>query len=83
MTETATGFQIGGFVNGKTQARIVFTRRGEQIELVCLTEDLACTQLSVVDQLSGWELVSACLEPYGAGLPNRGVGLATAARPAA
>jgi len=68
MTETVNGFQINGFVSGQTQARLVFTRRGEQIEIVCVTEDLACAQLSAVEALSTWELVSACLEPYRGGL---------------
>jgi len=63
MTETATGNQIDGFVNGKTQARITFTRRGEQMEIVCVTEALACAQLASVEALSGWQLVSATLEP--------------------
>ena len=63
MTETATGNQIDGFVSGKTQARIAFTRRGEQMEIVCVTEALACAQLASVEALSGWQLVSATLEP--------------------
>jgi len=63
MTETATGTQIDGFVSGKTQARIAFTRRGEQMEIVCVTEALACAQLASVEALSGWQLVSATLEP--------------------
>jgi hypothetical protein len=63
MTETATGNQISGFVSGQTQARIAFTRRGEQIEIVCVTEVLACAQLAAVEALSGWQLVSAELEP--------------------
>jgi hypothetical protein len=63
VTETATGNQIDGFVNGKTQARIAFTRRGEQMEIVCVTEALACAQLASVEALSGWQLVSAALEP--------------------
>ena len=66
MTETATGNQIDGFVNGKTQARIAFTRRGEQMEIVCVTEALACAQLASVEALSGWQLVSATLEPLAA-----------------
>jgi len=64
VTETPTGRQIKGFVNGKTQARLVFDRRGEQVEIVCVTEDLACTQLATVEALPGWKLVSASLEPY-------------------
>lgn len=67
MTQTASGFQIDGFVSGKTQARLVFTRHGEPIEIVCLTEDLACAQLAAVEDLSNWELVSACLEPRATG----------------
>jgi hypothetical protein len=70
LTETATGFQINGFVSGKTQARLVATRRGERIEIVCVTEDLACAQLATIEALSSWELVSACLEPYRPGLPG-------------
>jgi hypothetical protein len=66
MTETATGNQIDGFVSGKTQARIAFTRRGEQMEIVCVTEALACAQLASVEALSGWQLVSATLEPLAA-----------------
>jgi hypothetical protein len=64
MTETPDGRQIKGFVSGQTQARIVFDRRGEQVEVVCVTEDLACTQLSTLGALRGWKLVSAALEPY-------------------
>lgn len=71
MTETPTGPQISGFISGKTQARLVATRRGEQIEIVCVTEDLACTQLATIESLSGWELVSACLEPYYPGVPRQ------------
>jgi hypothetical protein len=63
MTQTPDGLQIDGFVSGKTQARIAFTRRGEQFEIVCMTEELACTQLATVEALSGWQLVSAALEP--------------------
>lgn len=63
MTQTPGGFQIDGFVSGQTQARIAFTRRGEQIEIVCTTEELACTQLATVEALNGWQLVSAALEP--------------------
>jgi hypothetical protein len=63
MTQTADGFQIDGFVSGQTQARIAFTRRGEQFEIICTTEELACTQLATVEALSGWQLVSASLEP--------------------
>lgn len=66
MTETPTGNQISGFVSGETQARIAFTRRGEQIEIVCVTEVLACAQLAAVEALSGWQLVSATLEPLAA-----------------
>ena len=72
MTETPTGPQITGFISGKTQARLVATRRGEQIEIVCVTEDLACTELAAIESLSGWELVSACLEPYYPGVPRQG-----------
>jgi hypothetical protein len=64
MTETPAGYQIDGFVTGKTQARIVFSRRGERMEIICLTENLACAELAAVDALSGWQLVSAALEPY-------------------
>ena len=63
MTESEAGYQIDGFVSGETQARIAFTRRGEQIEIVCVTEGLACTQLAAVEALRGWELVSAALDP--------------------
>jgi hypothetical protein len=63
MTETPTGNQISGFVSGETQVRIAFTRRGEKIEIVCVTEVLACAQLAAVEALSGWQLVSAALEP--------------------
>jgi hypothetical protein len=63
MTQTPDGFQIDGFVSGQTQARIAFTRRGEQFEIICVTEELACTQLATVEALSGWQLVSAALEP--------------------
>jgi hypothetical protein len=64
VTQTPTGSQISGFVTGKTQARLVFTRRGEQMEIVCVTEDLACTELAAIEALSTWQLVSARLEPY-------------------
>jgi hypothetical protein len=64
VTQTPTGSQISGFVTGETQARLVFTRRGEQMEIVCMTEDLACAQLAVIETLSSWQLVSARLEPY-------------------
>ena len=64
MTQTAHGNQISGFVRGKTQARIVASRRGEQVEIVCITEKLTCTELGTVDSLKGWQLVSAALEPY-------------------
>jgi hypothetical protein len=64
VTQTPTGSQISGFVTGETQARLVFTRRGEQMEIVCVTEDLACAQLAVIETLSSWQLVSARLEPY-------------------
>jgi hypothetical protein len=63
MTQTPDGFQIDGFVSGQTQARIAFTRRGEQFEIICVTEELACTQLAILEALSGWQLVSAALEP--------------------
>jgi hypothetical protein len=63
MTQTADGLQIDGFVSGKTQARIAFTRRGEQLEIICTTEELACAELATVEALSGWQLVSASLEP--------------------
>lgn len=66
MTQTADGNQINGFVSGETQARIAFTRRGEQIEIVCVTEALACAQLATVQSLSGWQLVHAELEPLAA-----------------
>jgi hypothetical protein len=72
MTETPTGPQISGFISGKTQVRLVATRRGEQIEIVCVTQDLACTELAAIQSLSGWELVSACLEPYFPGVPRQG-----------
>jgi hypothetical protein len=71
VTQTPTGSQITGFVSGKTQARLVFTRRGEQMEIVCMTEDLACAQLAAIESLSSWELVSACLEPYRPGVPRQ------------
>jgi hypothetical protein len=72
MTETPTGPQIKGFISGKTQARLVVTRRGEQLEIICVTEDLACTELAAIESLSGWKLVSACLEPYRQGVPRQG-----------
>lgn len=62
LTETEAGSRISGFVNGQTQARIAFTRRGEPMEIVCLTEGLACAQLAAIESLSGWQLVSAALE---------------------
>jgi hypothetical protein len=64
VTQTPTGSQISGFVTGETQARLVFTRRGEQMEIVCVTEDLACAELAAIEALSSWQLVSARLEPY-------------------
>ena len=64
VTQTPTGPQINGFVPGETQARLVFTRRGEQIEIICVTEDLACAQLAAIETLTSWQLVSARLEPY-------------------
>jgi hypothetical protein len=64
VTQTPTGSQISGFVTGETQARLVFTRRGEQMEIVCMTEDLACAELAAIETLSSWQLVSAQLEPY-------------------
>jgi hypothetical protein len=64
MTHTANGNQISGFVPRKTQARIVASRRGEQVEIVCITEKLTCAELGAVDRLKGWQLVSAALEPY-------------------
>lgn len=69
MQQTPDGLQIDGFVSGRTQARISFTRRGEQFEIICTTEKLACTQLATLEALSGWQLVSASLEPltYSAG----------------
>jgi hypothetical protein len=71
VTQTPTGPQISGFVPGETQARLVFTRRGEQLEIVCVTEDLACAQLAAIETLSSWQLVSAHLEPYGRGAPAK------------
>lgn len=71
VTQTPTGPQISGFVSGETQARLVFTRRGEQIEIVCVTEDLACAQLAAIETLSSWQLVSARLEPYRSDVPAR------------
>jgi hypothetical protein len=71
VTHTPSGPQISGFVSGETQARLVFTRRGEQMEIVCMTEDLACAQLAAIETLSSWELVSACLEPYRRGVPHQ------------
>jgi hypothetical protein len=64
VTQTPTGSQISGFVKGETQARLVFTRRGEQMEIVCMTESLACAELAAIEVLSTWQLVSARLEPY-------------------
>jgi hypothetical protein len=64
VTQTPTGSQISGFVTGETQARLVFTRRGELMEIVCMTEDLACAELAAIEALSSWQLVSARLEPY-------------------
>jgi hypothetical protein len=61
VTDTPKGSRIGGFVKGKTQARLVFTRHGEQMEMLCLTEELACAELGAIETLSGWELVSAHL----------------------
>jgi hypothetical protein len=69
LTETATGQQIDGFIDGETQARIVFSRRGEQQEIVCVTEVLACAELAAVETLKGWQLVSATLEPLAKWLP--------------
>jgi hypothetical protein len=63
VAETAAGPSIPGFISGETQARIAFTRRGQPMEIVCLTEALACAQLAAIDSLSGWDLVSAALEP--------------------
>jgi hypothetical protein len=63
VAETAAGPSIPGFISGETQARIAFTRRGQPMEIVCLTEGLACAQLAAIDSLSGWQLVSAALEP--------------------
>lgn len=70
VTQTPTGSQISGFVKGETQARLVFTRRGEQMEIVCVTEDLACAELAAIETLSTWQLVSARLEPYRRGAPQ-------------
>jgi hypothetical protein len=64
VTQTPTGSQISGFVTGETQARLAFTRRGELMEIVCMTEDLACAELAAIEALSSWQLVSARLEPY-------------------
>jgi hypothetical protein len=72
MSETPDGRQIEGFVSGQTQARIVFDRRGEHREIVCVTEGLACAQLSAVEALPGWKLVSASLEPYQLGFAVSG-----------
>ena len=69
LTDTPTGQQIDGFIDGETQARIVCSRRGEQLEIVCVTEILACTELAAVEALSGWQLVSARLEPLAKWLP--------------
>jgi hypothetical protein len=71
VTQTPTGAQIKGFISGETQARLVFTRRGEQMEIVCLTEDLACAQLAAIEALSNWQLVSARLEPYRRGVSRK------------
>jgi hypothetical protein len=70
LNETPDGPQIEGFVSGQTQARIVFDRRDERLEIICLTESLACIQLSLIEELPGWTLVSAALEPcqHGSGL---------------
>jgi len=38
------------------------------MEIVCVTEALACAQLASVEALSGWQLVSATLEPLTGGL---------------
>ncbi len=78
MTETATGQQIDGFINGETQARIVFNRRGEQLEIVCVTEALTCAELATAETLSGWELVSATLEPLTKWLPYGSQSLSSA-----
>jgi len=67
VTETPTGWQIDGFVRGETQARLVFTRRGEQLEMLCMTEELACAELSAIEALNDWELVSAHLVRFPAG----------------
>ena len=69
MTETATGHQIDGFISGETQARIVLNHRGEQLEIVCVTEVLACAELATVETLNSWQLVSATLEPLARWLP--------------
>jgi hypothetical protein len=79
MKQTPDGFQIDGFVSGKTQARIAFTRRGEPIEIVCMTEELACTQLTTVESLNGWQLVSAALEPFAYSAAPRPLEAATSA----
>jgi hypothetical protein len=71
VTQTPAGSQISGFVAGETQARLVFTRRGEQMEIVCMTEDLACAELAAIETLSTWQLVSARLEPYLRGAPPK------------
>jgi hypothetical protein len=71
VTQTPAGAQIKGFISGQTQARLVFTRRGEQMEIVCLTEDLACAQLAAIEALSNWQLVSARLEPYRRGVSRK------------
>ena len=34
-----------------------------QAEIVCVTEELACAQLAVLEELRGWQLISAVLEP--------------------
>jgi hypothetical protein len=80
VTHTPEGPQISGFISGETQARLVFTRRGEQIEIVCMTEDLACAQLAAIETLSSWQLVSACLEPCRRGEPRQAGDEAAASR---
>jgi len=81
MTQTATGHQIDGFIDGETQARIVFNRRGEQLEIVCVTEVLACTELATAETLKGWQLVSATLEPLARWLPYGSASLSPAQAP--
>jgi hypothetical protein len=61
VTQTPKGSRIDGFVSGETQARLVFTRGGEEIELLCMTEELACAELAMIEALSGWQLVEAQL----------------------